>query len=434
MMNNLITPAMTNLTTNPKASFFSSTYVQGTAAIWSNIAKLHLEDMEDIKQHILSLRNLLPDIERANQNRVGHDPNFFQELVKRVTADSYIDEEPSRFTKSTLELDEMEIPFHFRETPLHEAAYLQYLKIKASSPTINQTSPGVIPVPLKPVPSSTSISNGRGKRMAGIVALPIAIAATAMGIYNSVQIQFLKNELLEVKDNVKRLFEVVQQFDKEISEINNAIREISSALLIMAVSEPSYFDARLTRIENQLRDRLRMATHALQTAQHRRLAIDYLSPLQVRALYSRLVARASEFGCELVLQHHSDLFQIEVSLLFDGMDAHLLIHVPMVPRQSLLRLFKLHPFPLPFFDDHFLIPDVQNDVLAVSSTDQRLSTHLSSVDLLGCHRMNQVFMCDRFGVLSKQFNSTCLGALFNQDFVTARTICRFEVVPIAERV
>ena len=254
MMNNLITPAMTNLTTNPKASFFSSTYVQGTAAIWSNIAKLHLEDMEDIKQHILSLRNLLPDIERANQNRVGHDPNFFQELVKRVTADSYIDEEPSRFTKSTLELDEMEIPFHFRETPLHEAAYLQYLKIKASGPTINQTSPGVIPVPLKPVPSSTSISNGRGKRMAGIVALPIAIAATAMGIYNSVQIQFLKNELLEVKDNVKRLFEVVQQFDKEISEINNAIREISSALLIMAVSEPSYFDARLTRIENQLRD------------------------------------------------------------------------------------------------------------------------------------------------------------------------------------
>jgi hypothetical protein len=227
---------------------------------------------------------------------------------------------------------------------------------------------------------------------------------------------------------------VVQQLDKEIAEINHAIREISTALLIMAVSEPSYFDARLTRIENQLRDRLQMATHALQTAQHRRLAIDYLSPMQVRALYARLVSRASEFGCELVLQHHSDLFQIEVSLLFDGSDAHLLIHVPMVPRQSLLRLFKLHPFPLPFFDDHFLIPDVQNDVLAVSSTDQRLSTHLSSVDLLGCHRMNQVFMCDRFGVLSKQFNSTCLGSLFNQDFVTARTICRFEVVPIAERV
>jgi hypothetical protein len=125
MLNNLINVPMTNLTTNPKATYFSNAFIQGTAAIWSNIAKLHLEDMEDIKQHILSLRNMLPDIEKANQNRVGHDPNFFQELVKHVTADSYIEDEPSRRTKSTLELDEMEIPFHFRETPLHEAAYLQ---------------------------------------------------------------------------------------------------------------------------------------------------------------------------------------------------------------------------------------------------------------------------------------------------------------------
>ena len=73
------------------------------------------------------------------------------------------------------------------------------------------------------VPNSTMITNGRGKQMAGIVALPMAIAATAMGIYNSVQIQSFKNELLEVKDNVKRLFEVVQRYDKELADISAAI-------------------------------------------------------------------------------------------------------------------------------------------------------------------------------------------------------------------
>jgi hypothetical protein len=46
----------------------------------------------------------------------------------------------------------------------------------------------------------------QSKRVAGLVALPITIAATALGIYNSVQIEFLKTELLEVKDNVKHLF------------------------------------------------------------------------------------------------------------------------------------------------------------------------------------------------------------------------------------
>ena len=90
--------------------------------------------------------------------------------------------------------------------------------------------------------------------MASIVALPLANAATAMGIYNSVQIQFLKSKLLEVKDNVKTLFQVVQKYDKELANISAAIREISTALLIMAVANPSYFDARLTRIKNQLRD------------------------------------------------------------------------------------------------------------------------------------------------------------------------------------
>jgi len=48
----------------------------------------------------------------------------------------------------------------------------------------------------------------RRKRVAGLIALPIAITASA------VQIEFLKTELLEVKDNVNRLFEVLQKFDK----------------------------------------------------------------------------------------------------------------------------------------------------------------------------------------------------------------------------
>ena len=126
-----------------------------------------------------------------------------------------------------------------------------------------------------------------------------------------------------MKDNVKRLFEVLQRFDKELNEIGSAIRDLSTSLLLMNIASPSFFDAQLTRIENQIRHRLRMATHALQTAQHRRLAIDYLSPKQIRTLFSKLQQRAGEFGCKLLIQHHSDLFQIEVSLLFDGRDAHL---------------------------------------------------------------------------------------------------------------
>ncbi len=129
----------------------------------------------------------------------------------------------------------------------------------------------------------------------------------------------------------------------------------------------------------------------------------------------------------MLIQYPSDLFQIKTSLLYDSQDRHLLIHVPMTPKTSLLRLFRLHPFPLPMFETHHLLPDVKDEVLAISSTDTRYSVQLSSMDLLSCHWVNQIFMCD-------SFNNTCLGLLYMQEFDTAQTLCPFKVVPVEERV
>lgn len=386
---------------------FSSSKLYMAAVSWTKMARLHLDEVVDIREHVDSLRNLLPDKPADNINRVAHDPAFFEDLQQRINMDSYVPDDGNsplqrrltmfsgaddvKYPVTALHDEEENIPFPFKVTPMHQASYQQLTQSKVNLAVVTDESKKSKTTTPKPY---TFQPYRRSKRVAGLIALPIAIAATAMGIYNSVQIEFLKTELLEVKDNVKRLFEVIQRFDKELNEISGAIRDLTNALIILNVASPSFFDARLSKIENQIRNRLRMATHALQAAQHRRLAIDYLSPKQIRVLFSKLQARAAEFGCELLIAHHSDLFQIEVSLLFDGSDAHLLVHVPMVPINSLLRLFKLHPFPLPFFDNHFLVPNVQQDVLAISSNDHRLSTHLSSVDLLGCHRVNQIFMCD----------------------------------------
>ncbi len=76
----------------------------------------------------------------------------------------------------------------------------------------------------------------RQKQIAGLVALPITMAATVMGIYNDIQIEFLKTKLLEVKDNVKRLFAVIQWFDKKLNDISGAIHDLSTSLLIMNIA------------------------------------------------------------------------------------------------------------------------------------------------------------------------------------------------------
>jgi hypothetical protein len=129
------------------------------------------------------------------------------------------------------------------------------------------------------------------------------------------------------------------------------------------------FDSRLSRLENQLPSWLNQVMHAIQVAMHQRFAIYYLNPAELVTLFQQQWKKAEEAGCNLLIQYHYDLFQVEISLLFDGQDGHVLIHIPMVLKGTLLQLFWLHPFLLLMFDTHHLMLNTHVDVLAISSTE-----------------------------------------------------------------
>ena len=59
---------------------------------------------------------------------------------------------------------------------------------------------------------------------------------------------------------------------------------------------------------------------------------------------------------------------------------------------------------------------------------------MSAVHLLGCHRVNQVYMCERSWVLNRYLNDTCLGSLYMQDLEGAMTLCEMTILPIGETV
>ncbi len=105
--------------------------------------------------------------------------------------------------------------------------------------------------------------------------------------------------------------------------------------------------------------------------------MDYLNP---SVLFEKVEKKASNSGCDLLIKNHSDLFQVETSLLFDGQDGHMLIHVPMTPRNLLFWLFRLHPFSLLLFKLHHLVQDVKTDILSISLTDTRYNIQLFSTN------------------------------------------------------
>jgi len=79
-----------------------------------------------------------------------------------------------------------------------------------------------------------------------------------------------------------------------------------------------------------------------------------------------------------------------------------------------------------------LLPAPAHQILAISANSDRLSAELSAVHLLGCHRVNQVYLCKRSGVLKKFLNDTCLGSLYMQDLEGATTLCELDIIPEAE--
>ena len=68
-----------------------------------------------------------------------------------------------------------------------------------------------------------------------------------MGAFNLAQIEALKSELFEMKENTGRLFEVIQDFSKNMKAIEDSFNEMRSTMIKSLILDPVLFDARLAR-------------------------------------------------------------------------------------------------------------------------------------------------------------------------------------------
>ena len=255
----------------------------------------------------------------------------------------------------------------------------------------------------------------------------LGVLGTFMGLYTNSQIRQLENSLTEVRQGHKKLITVVEAQEGRIRNIKTRLDRQQSTFATLLEWNPGNMMAPLQRMAYLIRKQINRAFRVFQEAQHRRLAIQYLTEGQTKGLFKLLQHSAAEHKAELLIKQHSDLFQLEVSYFCNPDEINLLIHVPIIPTGSLLRLFKLHPFPLPLTQTHSLLPDVSQDVLAISTGEQVYSAQFAATDLLGCHQVNRVYLCERHGVLNRHFNQTCLGSLYKQDFESAKNMCRMKI-------
>lgn len=264
------------------------------------------------------------------------------------------------------------------------------------------------------------------------MSLANGIFGTFMGLYNARQLNKLRQELATTQEMQHRLIAVTVDHEKRIRRVESEIKEMQARATIESIVHAPLFVASMDRIRAEIQGTLNTIMHAAQVAQQHRLAIDLLTAAELDQIYFNIQTRAEQLHYSLLTRMATDLFQVEVSYMYDGSTLMLILHVPMVPKQSYLTLFRLHPFPIPFSSERALMPKPTTTILAIALEPPRLTTTIELVDLINCHQINSVYVCERHGVLSRNSKATCLGALFENDLELAQTLCELELVPYQE--
>ena len=106
-----------------------------------------------------------------------------------------------------------------------------------------------------------------------------------------------------------------------------------------------------------------------------------------------------------------------------------ILHIPLVQKQSLLKMYKHLPVPLNnrFTANHTLMPGVGNqDIFAVQGKETYKA--LPDSDLHRCLKLSDTHFCHRSHVLSTNQKSTCHSAIFTVESISTREQCNLHCV------
>ena len=260
------------------------------------------------------------------------------------------------------------------------------------------------------------------------------VFGTIHGLYTQSKYRALKKELNTVIQDQKRIIAAARNQEDTTNMLKGEAEQLRGFMGNLTVFAPVRIITKLTNLEMLINTEVDRLWDAVQAAQQHRLSIRFLPAASVTKLFNKIKRRAEDSGNQLLLERPSDLFQIELSYCYDGEDIVLILHVPMAPKNTILRLLKFLPFPFSFSSSHFLMPTPAEHLLAISSDEPRHSMELTDAELEGCYKVNNLYLCERQGILKLRMGLTCLGALYDQKFRLATELCEMKAVPISESV
>jgi hypothetical protein len=201
---------------------------------------------------------------------------------------------------------------------------------------------------IKALPQTTKIDTpGRPKQF---VAIGLAIAAMALSSFNAYRITELNYEISALKWKTDLLVDVSHLHEAHLHHPEEKT-DATNKLLANLLESNVWFTTKITdAVEKKFQWVVHHHKNVVKLAQHHWLAPGALPHDVLGKILNHTLSVARKRNMVSFMNYASDLFQVEVSHLFDPktLQFTLIVHILLVSNANLLELYKFLPLPIHF--------------------------------------------------------------------------------------
>jgi len=241
------------------------------------------------------------------------------------------------------------------------------------------------------------------------------------------------------------LVDATETLGKDFLRLKVDSRLLVKLQLIFLSHQPLKFMAGSFFINQRILGNYQRILNAVTAAQYQRLSPDILSGEDLHALFKLVIAHAKTHSCNLYVDKPSDLFQVELSHLYNNVTKtlNLFLHVPMVKNNNHLVLKEYIPFPLwQSFNLNASVTPTLGDIKYIAVTNDgvqdpkvrgRFRT-FTEAELSACKTLGELYLCPGRNTVRKVASDTCIGSLLQRDPQKIVDSCEMKVSRPGEHV
>ena len=288
---------------------------------------------------------------------------------------------------------------------------------------------------LQTIIQGTSPDSRRVKRFLGLL---LAMGSLTMSLFNQAEILHLQGTVSNIATRQNHIVDILQEHEVDIHKLKHDVANIKDGFTSLAnvvsgdhaISIVHDAENEITMAMSEIRRTLSCMERGLHQLLTNRVPLCFLDTEQMRTSIRHLAQRANLHNLEVLDTHIAAFLQYETSLLMAAGKMHIYTHVPLINRKTALDLMRFNNAPLRISGGVAIQLAPSETILAIGRDG--LHTTLTQNDL--DHHLK--YDTHRFGksalILNRQINTTCLGAIYSQNFDQMKSQCPIKFLKTSE--